>query len=282
MAKIIDGKKIAAEVLTGVAKEVKALKDKGITPCLAVIIVGDNPASQVYVRNKKKDCELVGIRSLEYALPTETKQDELIGLVKQLNDDKNVHGILCQSPIPKHLDEKEVINTINPEKDVDAFHPVNVGHIMIGDCRFLPCTPAGVMEMLRHEGISAEGKSCVVIGRSIIVGKPMSILLLADNGTVTICHSRTKNLAEITKKADILVSAAGMRNLVTADMIKEGAVGIDVSMNKNDDGKLCGDVDYAEVEKVAGYITPVPGGVGPMTRAMLMKNTVTAVKNQTK
>ncbi|NLO46617.1 MAG: bifunctional methylenetetrahydrofolate dehydrogenase/methenyltetrahydrofolate cyclohydrolase FolD [Clostridiales bacterium] len=282
MAKIIDGKKIAAEVLTGVAKEVKALKDKGITPCLAVIIVGDNPASQVYVRNKKKDCELVGIRSLEYALPTETKQDELIGLVKQLNDDKNVHGILCQSPIPKHLDEKEVINTINPEKDVDAFHPVNVGHIMIGDCRFLPCTPAGVMEMLRHEGISAEGKSCVVIGRSNIVGKPMSILLLADNGTVTICHSRTKNLAEITKKADILVSAAGMRNLVTADMIKEGAVVIDVSMNKNDDGKLCGDVDYAEVEKVAGYITPVPGGVGPMTRAMLMKNTVTAVKNQTK
>ncbi len=282
MAKIIDGKKIAAKVLTDVAKEVKALKDKGITPCLAVIIVGDNPASQVYVRNKKKDCELVGIRSLEYALPTETKQDELIGLVKQLNDDKNVHGILCQSPIPKHLDEKEVINTINPEKDVDAFHPVNVGHIMIGDCRFLPCTPAGVMEMLRHEGISAEGKSCVVIGRSNIVGKPMSILLLADNGTVTICHSRTKNLAEITKKADILVSAAGMRNLVTADMIKEGAVVIDVSMNKNDDGKLCGDVDYAEVEKVAGYITPVPGGVGPMTRAMLMKNTVTAVKNQTK
>lgn len=280
MAKIIDGKKIAAAVLDEVSAEVKAFKEKGVEPCLAVIIVGSNPASQVYVKNKKKDCELVGIRSLEFALPEETTQAELIGLVKKLNDDKSVHGILCQSPVPKHLDEKEVINTICPDKDVDAFHPVNVGHIMIGDGCFVPCTPAGVMEMLRYEGISVEGKNCVVIGRSNIVGKPMSLLLLAANGTVTICHSKTKNLGDITKRADILVSAAGIRNLVTADMVKEGAVVIDVSMNRNDEGKLCGDVDYSEVEKVAGYITPVPGGVGPMTRAILMKNTLTAVKIQ--
>ncbi len=282
MAKIIDGKKIASEMLSEVFMEVKALKEKGIEPCLAVIIVGDDPASKVYVKNKKADCGLVGIRSLEFSLPADTTQKELVDLVKKLNNDRSVHGILCQSPIPKHLDEKEVINTISPEKDVDAFHPVNVGHIMIGDGAFLPCTPTGVMEMLRHEGISAEGKRCVVIGRSNIVGKPMSLLLLAQNGTVTICHSKTKNLPEITRDADILVCAAGVRNLVTADMVKEGAVVIDVSMNRNDEGKLCGDVDFAEVEKVAGYITPVPGGVGPMTRAILMKNTLTAVKNLTK
>lgn len=282
MAKIIDGKKIAGEVLCNVATEVEQLKKDGVEPCLAVIIVGENPASKVYVKNKKLDCEKVGVRSLEYAMPENTTQEELISLIKKLNDDKSVHGILCQLPIPKHLNEKEVLNTINPEKDVDAFHPVNVGHIMIGDGTLLPCTPAGVMEMLRYEGISAAGKSCVVIGRSNIVGKPMALLLLADNGTVTVCHSKTKNLSEITKTADILVSAAGIRNLVTADMVKPGAVVIDVSINRNDEGKLCGDVDFPQVEKVAGYITPVPGGVGPMTRAVLMKNTLAAVKNQTK
>ncbi|MCR5485429.1 MAG: bifunctional methylenetetrahydrofolate dehydrogenase/methenyltetrahydrofolate cyclohydrolase FolD [Clostridiales bacterium] len=279
-AKLIDGKVISAKVLSDVADEVKDLKQRGVEPCLAVILVGEDPASQVYVRNKKLKCEQVGIRSLSYTLPADTKQEELISLIKELNERKDVNGILCQLPLPSHLNEKDVINTISAEKDVDAFNPENVGHIMIGDASFLPCTPAGVMEMLKYEGISAAGKHCVVIGRSNIVGKPMALLLLQDNGTVTVCHSRTKNLAEYTKEADILVSAVGKRNLITADMIKEEAVIIDVSINRNEDGKLCGDVDFDNVLDKASYITPVPGGVGPMTIAMLMKNTVTAAKNQ--
>lgn len=280
MAKIIDGKAISAAVKDQVKAETEKLKEQGISIGLAVVIVGNNPASRVYVNNKKKACETVGFESFEYALPKETTQDELIALVKQLNTDEKVNGILVQLPLPKHIDETAVINTIVPEKDVDAFHPENVGHIMIGDYQFLPCTPAGVIEMLDQSGISVDGKNCVVIGRSNIVGKPMSMLLLKKNGTVTICHSRTKNLSEICRTADILVAAVGKANFVTADMIKEGAVVIDVGMNRLEDGKLCGDVDYNGCFDKAGYITPVPGGVGPMTIAMLMKNTLTSAKKK--
>lgn len=280
MAKIIDGKAISAAVKDQVKAETEKLKEKGISIGLAVVIVGNNPASRVYVNNKKKACETVGFESFEYALPEETTQDELIALVKQLNTDEKVNGILVQLPLPRHIDETAVINTIVPEKDVDAFHPENVGHIMIGDYQFLPCTPAGVIEMLDQSGITVDGKNCVVIGRSNIVGKPMSMLLLKKNGTVTICHSRTKNLAEICRTADILVAAVGKANFVTADMIKEGAVVIDVGMNRLEDGKLCGDVDYNGCFDKAGYITPVPGGVGPMTIAMLMKNTLTSAKKK--
>lgn len=278
MAKIIDGKAISANVKAQVKAEADKLKEQGIEIGLAVVIVGNNPASRVYVNNKKKACAEVGFNSYEYALPEETTQEELLDLVKKLNEDDKVNGILVQLPLPEHIDENAVINTIRPEKDVDAFHPENVGHIMIGDFNFLPCTPAGVMEMLAQSGIETDGKDCVVIGRSNIVGKPMAMLLLHKNATVTICHSRTKNLAEICRRADILVAAVGRAKFVTADMIKDGAVVIDVGMNRLESGKLCGDVDYDGCFEKAGYITPVPGGVGPMTIAMLMKNTLTSAK----
>lgn len=280
MAKIIDGKAVSQFVKDEVKKEVSALGEKGISVGLAVIIVGNDPASRTYVNNKKKACEATGIISEEYALPEDTTMDELLTLIKELNAKKSINGILCQLPLPKHLDEKAVIENIDPIKDVDAFHAVNTGHIMIGDYSFLPCTPAGIMEMLKYYNIEIEGKECVVIGRSNIVGKPMAMLLLQKNGTVTICHSRTKNLKEVTSRADILVAAVGIPYFVTADMVKDGAVVIDVGMDRNKEGKLCGDVDFAEVEKKASYITPVPGGVGPMTIATLMKNTVTAAKIQ--
>ncbi len=278
MAKRIDGKAIAAEVRAQVKAETAQLQKKGIIPGLAVVLAGDDPASCTYVRNKKKDCEKTGIHSEIHRLPGSVSQKELMALVAELNQRKDIDGILVQLPLPKGLNEDEVINSIRPDKDVDAFHPANVGHIMIGDYQFLPCTPSGVMEMLHHEGISPGGKSCVVIGRSNIVGKPMAMLLLHENGTVTICHSRTKNLKEICRQADILVVAVGKAKFVTADMVKPGAVVIDVGMDRDEAGKLCGDVDYAAVEPVASYITPVPGGVGPMTRAMLLKNTLTATR----
>ena len=277
MAQIIDGKLVSAKVKEQVRNEVAALKEQGITPGLAVIIVGDDPASRVYVNNKKKACADVGFYSEEYALPAETTMEQLLGLIDELNTRKDINGILCQLPLPKHLDEKEVINRIDSSKDVDAFSPVNVGKITIGEYDFLPCTPAGVMELLAHYNISAEGKNCVVIGRSNIVGKPMALLLLHQNGTVTVCHSRTQNLADVCKNADILVAAVGKANFVTADMVKDGAVVIDVGMNRLD-GKLCGDVKFDEVSEKASYITPVPGGVGPMTIGMLMKNTLKAAK----
>lgn len=249
-----------------------------------MVIVGDDPASRVYVNSKKKACGELGIYSEEYALPAETTEAALLELVEQLNHKNDINGILVQLPLPKHINEETIINAISPKKDVDAFHPVNVGKIMIGNYDFVPCTPAGVMELIHESGISVEGKECVVVGRSNIVGKPQAMLLLHENGTVTICHSRTKNLAEITKKADILVAAVGKANFITGDMVKEGAVIIDVGMNRLPDKKLVGDVDFAACEKLAGAITPVPGGVGPMTIAMLMKNTVKAavIQNEEK
>lgn len=278
MAKIIDGKAVSAKVKEQVRNEAEVLKNQGIEIGLAVVIVGNNSASRVYVNNKKKACEEVGFNSYEYALPEETTEAELLELVEKLNSDDKVNGILVQLPLPKQINENAVINAIRTDKDVDAFHPENVGHIMIGDFSFLPCTPAGVMELIAETGVDVCGKNCVVIGRSNIVGKPMAMLLLHKNGTVTICHSRTKNLAEICSKADILVAAVGKAKFVTPDMIKEGAVVIDVGMNRDENGKLCGDVDYAACFDKAGYITPVPGGVGPMTIAMLMRNTLTAAK----
>ena len=281
MAKIISGKEVSAKVKNEVKEKTIELKNKGIEVGLAVVIVGDDPASRVYVNNKKKACEEVGFTSYEYALPAETTEAELLALVDKLNKDDKVNGILVQLPVPKHINETAVINAISPDKDVDAFHPVNVGKIMIGDYAFLPCTPAGVMELIDSTGVDIAGKSCVVIGRSNIVGKPMSMLLLHRSGTVTICHSKTKNLKEICANADILVAAVGRPNFVTGDMVKEGAVVIDVGINRLENGKLCGDVNYEEAEKKAAFITPVPGGVGPMTIAMLMKNTLTAamIKN---
>lgn len=276
MAKLLMGKEVSARIKGELKTEVEALKEKGINPGLAVIIVGDDPASRVYVNNKKKACEEIGIYSEEYALPAETKQEELIELIEKLNNDDKISGILVQLPLPKGLDEEAVINTINPKKDVDAFHPVNVGKIMVGNYDFVPCTPAGVMELIHESGIDPAGKECVVVGRSNIVGKPQAMLLLHKNGTVTICHSKTKDLAERTKNADILVVAVGRPNFVTGDMIKPGAVVIDVGINRLENKKLVGDVDFESAEKVAGAITPVPGGVGPMTIAMLMKNTVKA------
>lgn len=280
MAKIIDGKVVSQFVKDGVKKEVEALREKGVSVGLAVIIVGDDPASRTYVNNKKKACEAVGIISEEYALPEQTTMEELLSLIDELNHKKSINGILCQLPLPEHLDEKLVIENIAPEKDVDAFHAINTGHIMIGDYSFLPCTPAGIMEMLKYYDIETCGKNAVVIGRSNIVGKPMAMLLLQKDATVTVCHSKTANLKEITERADILVAAVGKEKFVTADMVKEGAVVIDVGMNRNSEGKLCGDVDFSQVEKKASYITPVPGGVGPMTIATLMKNTLTAAKQQ--
>lgn len=280
MAKLIDGKAVSAKVKAEAAEEVKMLKARGITPGLAVIIVGDDPASHIYVNNKKKACAAAGIHSEEYALPADTTQEELLTLVKELNEKEDIHGILVQSPLPDGLDESAVVEAIDPLKDVDAFHAYNVGRIMIGNYRFLPCTPAGVIELIRSTGVEIAGKNCVVIGRSNIVGKPMAMLLLHNNATVTICHSRTRNLKELCRSADILVSAVGKAHFVTADMVKEGTVVIDVGMNRDENGKLCGDVDFSAVEPLASFITPVPGGVGPMTIAMLMKNTVTAAKLQ--
>lgn len=278
MAKIIDGKAIAKEVRADIAAECAALKEKGITPGLAVIIVGEDPASQVYVRNKKKACEEVGFFSEVIELPEKTTEEELLALVKKLNSDASIHGILVQLPLPSHISDATVIANIDPAKDVDAFHPVNVGKIMIGDYDFLPCTPAGVMVLLEKSGVDISGKECVVVGRSNIVGKPQAMLLLHANGTVTVCHSRTKNLAEVTRRADILVVAIGKADFITGDMVKEGAVVIDVGMNRRADGKLTGDVDFASVEPKASLITPVPGGVGPMTITMLLKNTLTSAK----
>lgn len=280
MAVILDGKAVSAKVKEEVKEEVEALKKQGVSVGLAVIIVGNNPASRTYVNNKKKACEAAGILSEEYALPEETTQEELLALVRELNQKDSINGILCQLPLPKQLDEEAVIAAISDKKDVDAFSAVNVGHIMIGDYSFLPCTPAGIMEILRHYNIDVAGKECVVIGRSNIVGKPMAMLLLHQNCTVTICHSKTKNLKDVTSRADILVAAVGIPHFVTADMVKEGAVVIDVGMDRDENGKLCGDVDFAAVEPKASYITPVPGGVGPMTIATLLKNTVTAAKQQ--
>ncbi len=277
MAQIIDGKLISKQVREEIAAEVVAYKAKyNAAPGLAVIIVGSDPASQVYVRNKKRACEEVGFYSESYELPEETTNEELIALVERLNNDDKIHGILVQLPLPKHLDETKVLLTIRPEKDVDAFHPYNVGKIMIGNHALLPCTPAGVMVLLEKSGVQVAGKNCVVIGRSNIVGKPMAILLLHANGTVTICHSRTQNLKEICREADILVASIGKPEFVTGDMVKEGAVVVDVGINRLESGKLVGDVNFAQVEPKASYITPVPGGVGPMTITMLLKNTLTA------
>lgn len=277
---IIDGKAVSKKVKEDVKAECEQLKAKGVTPGLAVIIVGDDSASQVYVHNKEVACETCGFYSAKYALPAETTQEELNALIDKLNKDDKINGILCQLPLPSHLDDKEVINRIDPLKDVDAFHPVNVGAIMIGDYNYLPCTPAGVMELIHSTGVDVSGKKAVVMGRSNIVGKPMAMLLLHENATVEITHSRTQNLADITKEADILVAAIGKAKFVKADMVKDGAVVIDVGMNRDENGKLCGDVDFENVKDKCSYITPVPGGVGPMTIAMLMKNTLTAAKIQ--
>ena len=275
-AQILNGKELSVKIKEDLRKETEALKEKGINPGLAVIIVGDDPASRVYVNNKKKACEECGFYSEEYALPKETTEEELLELIDTLNNKKEINGILVQLPLPKGIDSEKVLLSIRPEKDVDAFHPVNVGKIMIGNFDFLPCTPAGVMELIRLTNIDVCGKECVVVGRSNIVGKPQAMLLLHENGTVTICHSRTKNLKEVCRRADILVAAVGKAKFITADMVKEGAIVIDVGMNRDENGKLCGDVAYDEVSEVASAITPVPGGVGPMTIAMLMKNTLKA------
>ena len=280
MSKIINGKEISAYVKDKIKQRVTELKEKNIEVGLAVIIVGEDPASKVYVANKEKACADLGINSYKYALPAETTEAELLNLIKELNHDNRVNGILCQLPLPRHLNEKIIIDSIEPNKDVDAFHPQNVGKIMIGDYDFLPCTPAGVIEMLKYENIEIEGKNCVVVGRSNIVGKPMTMLMLQNNATVTVCHSRTKNLAEICKTADILIVAIGKAKFITADMVKPGAVVIDVGMNRDENGKLCGDVDYAAVAERTTAITPVPGGVGPMTIAMLMQNTLKAAEKQ--
>lgn len=283
MAQIISGKEVALKVRESIKKEVSELYEKtGKRPGLAVIIVGEDPASQVYVRNKAKGCEEVGFHSEVYRLAENTQMEELLALIDKLNKDENIHGILCQLPLPKHLDETAVILAIDPNKDVDAFHPVNTGKIMIGNYSFLPCTPAGVMELIASTGVDIAGKECVVVGRSNIVGKPQAMLLLQKNGTVTICHSKTKNLKETTKRADILVVAVGRANFITGDMVKEGAIVVDVGINRGEDGKLVGDVHFDSCEKVASYITPVPGGVGPMTITMLLKNTLTAAKQQIK
>lgn len=279
-AQIIDGKTLAAQVKAEAAAETAALKAKGVTPCLAVILVGEDPASQVYVRGKAKDCGDCGIDSRVIRLPEETTQAELLKLVGELAADKAVNGILVQLPLPAHIDEKAVIDAIPPEKDVDGFSPVNVGRMQIGEPCFLPCTPAGCIRMIESTGTAIEGKHAVVIGRSNIVGKPAALLLLAKNATVTICHSRTANLKELCAGADILVAAVGKAGFVTGDMVKPGAVVIDVGINRGEDGKLHGDVDFAAAAEKAAYITPVPGGVGPMTRAMLMKNTVQAAARQ--
>lgn len=275
----MDGKALSAKVRGSILAETKELKKKGVTPGLAVIIVGNDPASEIYVRNKEKACAECGFYSEKYALPAETSQEELLGLIGQLNHSPQISGILCQMPVPAHISEQAVIDAIDPKKDVDAFHPVNVGKIMVGNFDFVPCTPAGVMELLDEYGIDPKGKECVVVGRSNIVGKPMSMLLLHRHGTVTMCHSRTQHLDEVCRRADILVAAVGKAGFITPDMVKDGAVVIDVGINRNAEGKVCGDVDPAVMEK-ASYMTPVPGGAGPMTITMLMKNTLKAAKIQ--
>ena len=274
-AQILDGKALAAKMKANLRTESEILARR---PGLAVVLVGDNGASQVYVRNKVADCRDCGIECFDFYLGTDTKQEELLALIAELNGREDVDGILVQLPLPAHLEERPVLEAIDPMKDVDAFHPDNMGRILRGDARFKPCTPAGVMELLHEYGIDPAGKHCVVVGRSNIVGKPMALLLLQENGTVTVCHSRTPDLKAQCLQADILVAAVGRENLITADMVKDGAVVIDVAMNRNAAGKLCGDVDFAAVSEKASYITPVPGGVGPMTRAMLMANTLTAAK----
>lgn len=280
MAKILDGKAVSQRVKNALKDETEKFVEKyGIRPGLAVVIVGDDPASRVYVNSKKRACAEIGYYSEEHALPESTTEGELLSLVEKLNGDEKIHGILVQLPLPKHIDEEKIINAINPKKDVDAFHPVNVGKIMIGNFDFLPCTPAGVMELINEAGIDLTGKNCVVVGRSNIVGKPQAMLLLHKNATVTICHSKTKNIKEITKNADVLVAAVGRAQMFDGDYIKDGAVVIDVGMNRLENKKLVGDVDFESAAKKASYITPVPGGVGPMTIAMLMKNTLTAAKN---
>ena len=278
MAKILSGKTVSARVKQELKIEAENLTKAGTKPGLAVVIVGDDSASKVYVANKEKACAELGIYSEKYALSADTTEDELLNLIKKLNADDKIHGILVQLPLPEHLDDKTIINNILPSKDVDAFHPTNVGRIMIGDFDFVPCTPAGIMELIHESGVEVGGKECVVIGRSNIVGKPMSMLLLHENGTVTVCHSKTADLKAQTRRADILVAAVGIPKFVKADMVKPGAVVIDIGMDRDENGKLCGDVDFDEVEKVASAITPVPGGVGPMTIAMLMRNTITAAK----
>lgn len=278
MAKIIDGKQISLDIKNELKEKVAKYKEQGIEITLVVVKVGNDPASAVYVRNKEKACEYVGINSKTLALPEETTEEELLNVVKELNEDKNVNGILVQLPLPKHIDESKVLLTIDSTKDVDGFHPVNVGKMVIGEDTFLPCTPAGIIEMIKRTDIDIEGKECVVIGRSNIVGKPMAMLMLKENATVTIAHSRTKDLKEVTKRADIIVAAIGKAKFVTADYVKEGAVVIDVGMNRDENGKLCGDVDFESVSKVASAITPVPGGVGPMTVTMLLINCLRSVE----
>ena len=280
--KIIDGKSTAFETCEKVRLRVDSLLKSGVEPCLAVIIVGDDPASRVYVNNKKKKCAVVGIKSLEFALPAQTTQRELLELIEQLNQNSLVNGILCQLPLPEHIDEKAVIEAIDPQKDVDCFCDVNVGKLWTGNAVFLPCTPAGVMEMLRQYNIEVSGKNCVIVGRSNIVGKPLAALMLQNNATVTVCHSKTGNLASVCRSADILVAAVGKAKFITADMVRENAVVIDVGINRDENGKLCGDVDFDAVKDKASFITPVPGGCGPMTIAMLMQNTVKACEIQNK
>lgn len=280
MSQLIDGKQISKQIKDELKEEVQRLSAAGRKACLAVVQVGDDPASSVYVRNKKKACAYIGIESKSFELPEETTEEELVSLVEDLNRDNEVNGILVQLPLPKHIDEDKIIRTISPDKDVDGFHPVSVGRLWIGEKGFLSCTPAGIIQLLKRSGITIEGKECVIIGRSNIVGKPMAALLLRENGTVTVTHSRTKNLKEVTKRADILIVAIGKKQFITSEYVKEGAVVIDVGMHRDVNNHLCGDVDFADVEPHTSAITPVPGGVGPMTIAMLMNNCVETIRTQ--
>lgn len=281
-AKIIDGKQVAARCREELKQQVAALRARGIIPGLAVILVGEDPASQVYVRNKHRACEELGIHSEQYTLPAETDRQTLLDLITELNGREEIDGILVQLPLPGHLDEKEILSAIDPAKDVDSFHPQNVGRLVIGDYFFAPCTPSGILTLIDSAGVDLTGKECVVIGRSNIVGKPMALMLLHRNATVTVCHSKTRDLPSVTRRADVLISAVGKAGFVTADMVKPGAVVIDVGMNRNQAGKLCGDVDFESVSRVAGYLTPVPGGVGPMTITMLLRSTVLSAQNRRK
>ena len=281
-AKIIDGKQVAARCREELKQQVAALRARGIIPGLAVILIGEDPASQVYVRNKHRACEELGIHSEQYTLPADTDRQTLLDLIMELNGREEIDGILVQLPLPGHLDEKEILSAIDPAKDVDSFHPQNVGRLVIGDYFFAPCTPSGILTLIDSAGVDLTGKECVVIGRSNIVGKPMALMLLHRNATVTVCHSKTRELPSVTRRADVLISAVGKAGFVTADMVKPGAVVIDVGMNRNQAGKLCGDVDFESVSRVAGYLTPVPGGVGPMTITMLLRSTVLSAQNRRK
>ena len=281
-AKIIDGKQVAARCREELKRQIAALRARGIIPGLAVILVGEDPASQVYVRNKHRACEELGIHSEQYTLSADTDRQTLLDLIMELNGREEIDGILVQLPLPGHLDEKEILSAIDPAKDVDSFHPQNVGRLVIGDYFFAPCTPSGILTLIDSAGVDLTGKECVVIGRSNIVGKPMALMLLHRNATVTVCHSKTRDLPSVTRRADVLISAVGKAGFVTADMVKPGAVVIDVGMNRNQAGKLCGDVDFESVSRVAGYLTPVPGGVGPMTITMLLRSTVLSAQNRRK